>query len=256
MSIRRLNYTGRRRIRQVDAQITLQPGDDNVFRFHADLRLDTYELPENALVYVEAYRQTFWMRYRFGTIGEVHPWDEPILGEFGTCEGVLFRVRVTSAYDPRGLLLAEADKIRPRRPDREDEDRLPLLPARPDDSLGSEVFRVDFDDYPMLLINSRVGDWHGLTQDRTFQALVLPGVLREILTRILHIEQYFELDDVEDWRTQWLRFGTGLPGVAELPGEHEADRFDDWITEVAAAFARKFETMERFTRYWTGESDP
>lgn len=255
MSVRRLNFTGRKRIRQLDAQIALHPGEDGVYRFHADLRLDGYDLPDDARVFVEAYRQTSWMRFRFGTVGDIRPRDEPRLTEFGSSEGVLFRVRVTSAHAPRGLLLAEADKIRPRRPDREEEERLPLLPARPDESLGSEIYRVDFDDYPMLLINSHVGDWHALTQDRTFQALTLPAVLREILTRILHIEGYVELDDTEDWRSQWLRYAAALPGVSEPPGAHEPDRFDDWIGEAVASFARKFESLERFSRYWTGESD-
>jgi hypothetical protein len=254
MSIRRLNFTGRKRIRQVDAQLSLEQDQDN-HRFHADLRLDGYDLPTNALVFVEAYRQTSWMRFCFGTVGEIRAWDEPVLTEFGSCEGVLFRVRVTSTSSPRGLLLAEADKLRPRRPEREDEDRFPLLPARPDESLGNEIYRLDFDDYPMLLINQRVGDWQALTQDATFQALVLPGVLRETLTRILHIERYVEMEDPDDWRSLWLRFASRLPGVNERPREQEPERFDDWINDAVASFSKKFETLRRFKGYWSGESE-
>lgn len=253
MPIRRLNFTGRKRIRQVDARITIRL-DAHPQRFDAELRLEGYELPRSALVFVEAYRQTSWMRYRFGTVGEVHPQDEPSLSEFGTSEGVLFRVRVTSAASLRGLLLAEADKIRPHRADRDEGQRFPLLPARPDESLDAEICRIDFDDSPLLLINARVGDWQSLTQDPTFQALVLPAVLREVLTRILHIESYFELDD-DDWRSQWLRFAGSLPGVSVPPREQERDRFDDWIDDAVASFARKFQTMNRFRRYWTGETE-
>jgi hypothetical protein len=253
LPIRRLNFTGRKRIRQADARITIRP-DAQGFRFDAELRLDGYDLPRNALVFVEAYRQTSWMRYRFGTVSEISPLDEPRLTEFGSCEGVLFRVRVTSASSLRGLLLAEADKIRPRRTDREDDQHLPLLPARPDESLGAEIFRLDFDDSPLLLINLGVGDWQSLTQDPTFQALVLPAVLREILTRILYIEGYFELDD-DDWRSQWLRFASGLPGVTEPPKEHESDRFDDWIDDAVSSFALRVDSIERFRHYWTGETE-
>ena len=256
MSIRRLNYTGRKRILQTDCQINLEDGEGSGDRFRADLRLDTYDLPPRAPVFVEAYRQTSWMRFRFGTVAQIRPWDEPHLTDFGSCDGVLFRVRVTSPYDPRGLLLAEADKIRPRRADRDDEERYPLLPARPDENLGAQIYRVDFDDYPILLINKDVGDWQGLTQDRTFQALTLPAVLREILTRILHIERYMELDDEEDWRSSWLRFASHLPGVTDPPTETEEGRFDDWIEEAVASFSRKFGIMERFRHYWIGEPEP
>lgn len=254
MSIRRLNFTGRKRLRQVDAQISLEP-DQGDYRFHADLRLDGYDLPANALVFVEAYRQTSWMRFSFGTVADIRAWDEPLLTEFGHAEGVLFRVRVTSTSSPRGLLLAEADKLRPRRPEREDEDRFPLLPARPDESLGDEIYRLDFDDYPMLLVNQRVGDWQALTQDKTFQSLVLPGVLRETLTRILHIEQYVEIDDPDDWRSLWLRFASRLPGMNEGLREEEPERFDDWINDAVASFSKKFDTLQRFSSYWSGESE-
>ena len=256
MSIRRLNYTGRQRIRQTDCQINLEDGKDGVSRFRADIRLNDYDLPPSALVFVEAYRQTSWMRFRFGTVAQIYPWDEPHLTDFGSSDGILFRVRVTSPYGPRGLLLAEADKIRPRRADRDDQEREPLLPARPDENLGAQIYRVDFDDYPILLINKSVGDWQGLTQDRTFQALALPAVLREILTRILHIERYMELGDEDDWRSSWLRFASHLPGVTDPPTEREEDRFDDWIEEAVASFSGKFKIMERFSHYWTGEPEP
>jgi len=255
LSIRRLNYTGRKRIRQKDCQIHLEDGQNGVSRFRADIHLDDCDLPPNALVFVEAYRQTSWMRFRFGTVGEIHPWDEPRLTDFGSSEGILFRVRVTSQFAPRGLLLAEADKIRPRRADRKDEDREPLLPARPDETLGAQIYKVNFDDEPILLINKDVGDWQGLTQDRTFQALTLPVVLREILTRILHIEKYTEVDDEVDWRSSWLRFASRLRGVPDPPTEGEEDRFDDWIEEAVASFSTKYKIMERFSHYWTGEAE-
>ncbi|HEX9723992.1 MAG TPA: hypothetical protein VGC53_06885 [Vicinamibacteria bacterium] len=255
MSIRRLNYTGRKRIRQTDCQINLEAEEGGVSRFRADIRLDGYELPPNALVFVEAYRQTSWMRFRFGTVGQIRPWDEPRLIDFSSSEGVLFRVRVTSQFAPRGVLLAEADRIRPRRADREDEDREPLLPARPVENLGAQIYKVDFQYEPILLINKDVGDWQGLTQDRTFQALALPVVLREILTRILHIEKYTELDDEVDWKSKWLRLATRLPGVTDPPLEGEGDRIDDWIDDAVASFSRKFKIMERFSHYWTGERE-
>jgi hypothetical protein len=238
----------------VDAEIAIHE-DHGHHRFSATLRLQEYGFPPDALVFVEAYRQTSWMRFPFGTVVENRPRAELRLTEFGSPEGVLFRVRVTSAHSPRGLLLGEADKIRPRRADRSEDQRFPLLPARADESLDAEIYRIDFDDHPILLINQKVGDWQALTQNPTFQAFVLPGVLRQILTRILHIDGSTALDDPDDWRSLWLRFASRLPNVTEPPKVDEVGRFDDWIDDAVESFSRKFRTMDRFHRFWTDESE-
>jgi len=253
MPIRRFNYTGRKRLKQTDTRITLcEPGNGTV-TFDADLDLSRYELPDEALVSVEAQRQTSWMRFPFGAVGELRVPDDRELREFDWPEGILFRVRVTSEKQPRGLLLAEASRIRPRRREEVEEERVPLLPVKPDEGLDDEVFRVDFSDRPTLLINSRVGDWRSAAKDPVFTAMAYPGAMREILARILYVEHYHDKDDDEDWRSQWLRYASLLPGVTDLPGEREEDRFDDWIDEAVASFCRRFRMYERFSGYWTGE---
>ncbi len=253
MAVRRFNYTGRKRIRQSDTSITVRESVDGTPEFDTNLALAEYELPANAVVSVEAYRQTSWMRFPCGTVADIQLPADRTLSEFDSAEGVLFRVRVTSVDEPEGLLLAEADRIRPRRPDEVQEKRVSLLPARPDGSLGDQVFRVDFSDHPLLLINSRVGDWHSVATDPGFVSMVLPAVLREILTRILWIEDYHETDDLSDWRAQWLTFAMRLPGVGGLPAQEEQDRIDDWIDEAATAFCRRFGIYGRFGQYWAGE---
>ncbi len=253
MAVRRLNYTGRRRIRQVDARITLEEGDEP--RFSADLQLAEYSFEDSARVFVEAYRQTTWMRFDFGTVGELRVPPDCRLSEFDTSDAVLFRVRVTSDADRHGVLLAEADRIRPRRPDTEEDNRVPLLPVKPDGDLGDEVFRVDFSDRPLLLVNSRLGDFRAVARNPVFASLTYPAAMREILTRIIRMDQHLDTEDAVDWRSRWLRFATMLPGVSELPPHHDDESVDDWIQEAVGAFCRQFHMMARFGQYWTEEGD-
>lgn len=255
MAIRRLNYTGRKRIGQNDARITICESASGPSTFEAGLRLQNYGLPAEAQVFVEAYRQTSWMRFAFGTVGTTTSPDDRRLAEFDNIEAVLFRVRVTSGTEPRGLLLAEADRIRPRRPEEREEERIPILPVKPDADLREEVFRVDFNDAPVLLVNSRTGDWRAAVRQPAFVSLVFPAVVREILTRILCIEQYFETEDSQDWKSHWLRYASLLPGMPELPEEHAEAQINDWIDDAVASFCRKYHVMERFGQYWSGEGE-
>lgn len=252
MPISRLNYTGRKRISRKNARVKVNQRDDEVPTFDVELSLQEYRLPDNALVFVEAYQQTRWMRFPFGKAGSIVPPSDLRLTEFESTEGILFRVRVTSAADPEGKILAEADAIPVRASDDLDEDRLPLLPVQPAE-LDQLIWKVDFTHQPVLLINKSAGDWRGLAVSPMFLSLVCPAALREILTRILFQEDYPDLEDREDWKTRWLLFGKSLPGIGEIPEEAEKDRFEDWIESVVEAFARQKSLLDKFLGFWQGE---
>jgi hypothetical protein len=250
--IRRYNYTGRKAIDRSDANMRIE---DAPLRFHAALALDDYGLPADGKVFVDAYRQTNWMRFDFGTVGAVKAPGDLRLSEFDTREGILFRVRVTATASPEGRLLAEADQISPVHiKETGEESREPLLPIKPAD-LGEEVFRVDFSDRPILLINNQFGDWRALARSPFFVCMALPQALREILTRIFRVEACFDTDDPEDWRARWLRFAAALPGSSEPPQEEEGDRFDDWVNDAVDAFARMHGMKNRFNLYWSGGAE-
>ena len=256
MAVRRINFTGRKRLKRTDARVYLYPSDVGPAEFDLNLKLDAYGLPADACVSVEAYRQTSWMRFSCGTVADTRLPDYRRLVEFGSTEAVLFRVRVTSTAAPEGLLLAEADRIQPRAADEIDEDRLPLLPVVPSDDLRDEIVRIDFTDSPKLLINTRVGDWRSVARSPVFISLTYPAVMRDVLTRALHIDNDFGRDDLSEWQAQWLQFCVRLPGVAEAPaGDEELDKIDDWIEDAVAAFARKNRILKKFATYWVrGES--
>lgn len=252
MPLRTLNYTNRQRIRREDARITIREEKSGAC-FDASLRLADYKLPGDARVFVEAYRQTQYMRFDFGQAGAMRIPDDRSLSDFDSAEGVLFRVKVVTAADPHGLLQAEADQIRPRKSTDEDENRIPLLIPRPSWDLGEEIWALEYDAQDTrLLINATLGDWKAMARDPVFVALVYPSALRSILWRILKDEGWRDTEDMDDWRSRWLRFAAGLPGVGDLPAEDDEDRINDWIDTAASAFCRHHNIRATYERYWTG----
>ena len=68
--LRTLNFTGRRKIPREAAQITLHREADGGVTFEADLRLDDFEFPTHAQIFVEAFFKTNTERFAWGTVGE------------------------------------------------------------------------------------------------------------------------------------------------------------------------------------------
>lgn len=253
MSVRTLNYTGRKRIRREDARIAIREEKKGPV-FDAGLTISGYGLPADAHIFVEAYRQTHYMRFDFGRVGAPTIPSDRFLHDFESAEAILFRVKVVTDASPHGMLLAEADQIRPRKSADEEESRIGLLPVVPSDDIGDEIWRLEFDDQQtLLLINSKLVEWRAAARDPVFLSLVYPGVFRTILSRILVQEGYRDTDDENDWQARWLRFAVSLPGVGEVPGENEQpDRIDQWIDRAVSAFCYRHGTWESYERYWMG----
>lgn len=251
--IRRLNYTGRLRIVREDARFTVTERKDMAAVFKAELDLSGYGLPEDARVHVEAYRQTSWMRFPFGTVGKLLPPSSTELVEFDSAEAILFRVRVTSSDGTVGKLLAEADRIRGRKTDEVEQDVDPLLPVIPGE-LGAQVWALEIEESPRLVINRELWDWKAVALTPGFVSLVYPAVLTQILGTILIEDEYFDLDDPDDWRSRWLQFATLIPRVSDIPDPK--DKPDDvkvWISDVVSNFCRHQSMLVRFLTFWRPE---
>ncbi|MFQ5688063.1 MAG: hypothetical protein ACE5GV_15555, partial [Candidatus Scalindua sp.] len=125
----RLNYTGRKKIFRHDISITVFDSN-GILSFDADLNTDNYKLPEGAEIFVEAYRQAVWMRFPYGTVKDRKQPENRRLSDFDSLDGILFRVKITQSDGVHGKLLAIAERIKPRKPEDEDENRECILPAR------------------------------------------------------------------------------------------------------------------------------
>jgi len=249
--IRRFNYTGRKKILRDDVPISLT-GEKPLWSFNADLgALITYDLPLESRVYVEAYEQTSYMRFDFGTIGNIKSLspENRVLTEFEGSDGVRFRVKVVDA-SPDAKLLGEADGILPLSPEEAEQNKLPLLPIRSHD-LGQEVWRIDFQDgvqdRPTLLVNQYIDDRTAFVRSPAFMSLAWPALLREILVKILVIDKHQDTDELGEWRSMWLNFAKRfVPGKA-IPADIEMA--DEWISEAVSAFTARHTLLAKFKEH-------
>lgn len=214
------------------------------------LALDSYSLPVDARVFVEAYRQTVCERFSLNTVASCNtPWIGK-LDSFGSPGGVLFRIKVTSQPAPKGLLLAIADRIRPVTDKSPTRSFLSVLPK----NLGEQAFRVAWDgsDEPLLEVNKRLGK--EIVHSTEFRALAMPAVMQEILTRFLVIEKRTDMGEDSSACTHWLNFGTRMAGrkPPEPVGDDEEEPYLDWIDDAIRGFCEHNRLSSKFD---VGESD-
>ena len=250
----RIQFTGRKRLTSNDVGIVLHDQAEPLAFAINRLSLERHELPGNALVRVEAYRRTVYVPFELGTVSDLRiPDGSTPLTEFDRLpDGVRFRVKVTSVDGLNaGQLLAESGGIAP---DWSSGGKESLLPVRPED-LDHEVFRLDMDDGPVLLINNKIDQWRQVALSDPFVSLVYPAALRAILTEILRQEAP-DLNDNEDWRTLWLRLAVRQNRADPLPA-NDSDEADKarWIDDVVAAFCKSKRTYDAFIKNWDAEAD-
>jgi len=257
MPIRRINFTGRCKILREDVQVWARRDNDGVLAFEASVKLVDYGLPDDALVSVEAYRREIYMRFPHGTVAAPRfPGQVPCrLTRFTSTDGLLFRVKVTATGDPPGVLLAEADRIPVSDDEEQPDNRIALLPPAPAE-LGQETWRVDLmgANGPVLLINSRVGDWKAVAASPVFRSLVYPAAMRQVLWHIYKVEETRTIDDNDDWRCRWLTFAAALPGAGEPPLASDDDQqWSDWISSSVNSFAHRHAMLDHYSTFLAAE---
>lgn len=238
----RLNWTNRKRIERADVGIVVSQRE-NEPEFSATIDLTRYDLPPDCRVVIEAYRQTMWRRFSFGTVAFIRAQEVCSLAAFGDPDGVQFRVKVLSGTRDDGRIWAEADQLPFISQDQQDASRRSLLPTRGDD-LEESVWELEFDETssgPMLVVNNRLGDWRQIVKAIEFRSLVYPEVLRQILRRAMDEHD----DDVTGWQADWLQFAGELPGVGARHSETNQDDVVVWIDGVVRAFSRQQKFCER-----------
>ncbi len=241
--LRRFNATERQRIDREDALVRIlpfTPEDEGARKFELELDLTIYGFPTDAQVRVEAWRSNIVERWEFGSVGQPAPgtlFTQPMQTAPVTSQ---FKVKVV-AGDGSGKLLGASADIRPKLPT---ESLIPLIPQ----DLGDEVWRVDFgddSDLPELAVNCKIEAISEIVRnDAAFRALVMPQVLRTVLTQIIFVEGGDDDDTDEQWYSGWFRLAKSIaPGeVPKLSDRDDSGQQADarkWIERVVAEFAAK-----------------
>jgi hypothetical protein len=246
--IRKFNYTDRTRIERKDVEINLQNEDERLF-FTVNLNnLPSYGFPPQSLIFIEAYRQTNWMRFSFGKISSPNPIGDFCLNDFDSAEGILFRIKIIE-NDKSHKIIGSADAIPFVKPISKLETRESLLPVQPSNELGELIYMLDFrEGNPKLLINKYAGDYNVIARSSSFISLVYPEVFRHILTNIL-INQGDFADDTQEWQKKWVSFAKCHRGVGELNDNYDEDEKNEWINSVIKVFAKNIKCLALFEEH-------
>jgi hypothetical protein len=234
MTIRRFNYTSRKRIPRSDVMITLRNEADGGLSYMADLEF-TDEFPPAASVLIEAHQQARYQRFDHGTIANPSsPAWEP-LRDFVAEERPRFRVKVVDISDEgRGRLLGAASGLIAGMEGQDPATRVSLLPVEPA-VLRHQAWKLAIHPSPVHQVNSKVGDWKAVAASDEFRWLVYPEAVRQVLRTILFELEQDECEDMHRWPDQWLYFALQLPGVGPLPANDRELR-EDWIEDVVEQF--------------------
>jgi hypothetical protein len=234
VSVSHFNYTGRQRVRREHIKVAVA-GQPPEVTIAVSFQLDDYRFPESASVVLEAQAGWTLQRFDWGRIGLITPPASLSLEEFDSLAGLLFRLKVVGRGVNDGIILGEADRIRPSGTI-EGASQRSFIIVRPGD-LGQVPWRLDFDEnQPLLIINRRLGDYHELLQRKEVAALLLPEVLRQVLTRAASAGS--DQDDDDSWQNQVIRFGEKI-GDVSLPESDDDDEIARWTRDVVETFCRR-----------------
>jgi len=249
--IRRFNYTGRRKLPRENINLRLIR-NGSAMTFSAEINgFESLDLPGSAQVFVEAYHQATYMRFDFGTIAQLQIPPDRQLTAFYDGSPVNFRVKVVEASGEAGRILAVADHLNPVRED-DDSKRDPLIPVRMVGGMGQEIWRVVWDATgPVLELNQeQAGIKETILQKHIFRSMVLPEVLRTVLTRIL-MDEMDKDEENADRAKLWLKFVATIHDEAE-PDDRESPTVDNWVNRVVQSFCSR----HRFFDAWRTAQQP
>lgn len=234
---RTINHTGRKRIE--NSEVSFEILETTPLSFETNFTLDFSEYPEDAKVYVEAYYKETRQRFSYGTASKIVPPQNTVLNDIDTSGSTLFRILIVDESGVHGLLLASGDSFRAK-PKDEDSKKSSLFSVSTKD-IGQLVWKVDFPDNisPELYLNNKVpGVLERLKSDTTFQALILPAALKEILIHYIHSDP----DEEDDSYKKWMGFSHHIAG--EMPDDSGTAEKHEWVEEVVAEFANKFSLVD------------
>ncbi len=245
MTLRRFNFTGRKRIPHRNAVITVLDEPSDGLRFSVLLDFEDSDLPDEARVVVEVFREMWLERVDAGSVKDVAS-EERELGPVAVPSelkgAVKYKIKVV---DPRdGRLLAASTPITLI----DGDTGRSILPVCEMTDAESDhlVWKLELDsetsDGPILYVTRPPGKQE--VRSSYFQALVFPEVLRRVLTFIAEEDRHFDYD-TDEWQHAWITF------AARFAGGPGADT-RGWIDDAVSAFAQHLELAAKY-RAWFDE---
>ena len=242
---RRINFTGRKRIRREEISIRLlESRRGEPLRAKATLSLEDHGFPASAAIAIEAYHRSTGMRFDCGTVGKPAIPEALVLDEVDQGGNLLFRVKIIATEGDSGRILGSAERISPTSDD-DDENKRALFPVLYR-SLGEEVWKVDvaYEERPALVLNREIpGIRHRLKTDALLQGLLFPAAFRVVLENLARDDDEGD-DEEEGWRAEWLQFCRERLGIDDEPPPKTSQEQDDWIDYAVQRFCQEYGFMK------------
>lgn len=247
--IKRVNFTGRKRVARQHVKIELLDGAPR--SFNAQVDLNGTQFPPGAAVFLEATcaGSNRVLRFPAGATGD------DMLAAHGELTGlesnrIIFSLKIVDQTQRFGRLLGVSDGIQVERSgDDTISGRRGILAIEPSDSLGHRLWALEFkDQYVSLLVNRDVPE---LTEragsDPLFYAIVFPEAMRQVLHKAIDENRSSQEDDDDHWAVAWLKFGRDLHPMRESsPEKDDNDAREEWIADVVEAFCQKHDLKTRY----------
>lgn len=245
--IKRVNFTGRKRIPRNRVEIEVYDGAPR--QFAASIDISQYGFPADAEVVIEATcaGSTNICRFEFGNAGELkQPKDCLLAGLAG--ENVFFSLKVVDRTDEFGRILGIAENIRPIKAGKQTSTgRRGILPIERV-PMGQELWRLDFKDQDVFLCVNE--DVENLSErfgfDPLFFTTIYPGIIRTILYRGIGEQPDIDSDD-DRWPVLWLNFGRRLHSAhSDPPAPDDVDQCEEWVEDVVEQFCRLHRLRQKY----------
>jgi hypothetical protein len=247
--IKRVNFTGRRRVPRERIMIEVFDGDPRTF--DAAIDLSDFDAPKDAQVVLEATcaGSNTIPRFEWGTVGTPKPsTNRQLVGLHG--HNIFFSLKIIDRTEQVGRILGLAEVIRPiKGGEKTATGRRGILPVESAD-LGHEPWRLDFRSEDVyLMVNEKIPDLKDRVRfDPQVYSLIYPPVVRSILQRALQ-EPVEEDDSSDHWATLWRQFGQTLHAEkTKAPVEESEEEQEEWISEVVDSFCRDHSLVENFAK--------
>lgn len=245
---RTFNYTNRKKIDKKQALFSFKERDGQSPEFDVVFNINADDYPANTSLYVEAYYKETRQRFDCGKFPNIRKPANRVLDQIDLSGPTLFRVLVVDESGRHGQLLASGSQFRAD-VDSDSQDRTSILPVRKH-PLEQQTWRVHFESgaAPELHLNSKIYRVIELMRtDPTFQALVLPAVLREILTHYVWNDD----DPDDEYCGRWMAFASLF--AEQKPASEDPMELTDWVNEVVDGFSTRFHLADRLINASEGE---
>lgn len=208
------------------------------------------EFPGSSVIRVQAYLGSREESFEFGSIQNAE-FGKRQIQSFTSDDDIRFRIMIVDTQQKRGLLLGFADNVRPNSNSQSgSESIIPVLI----DKLDGEVYRIQFDgeNGPLAVLNESLdnelnqGIKAVFRANPYFRALVLPSIMREVLTHIYIVfGEDYPSDEAPNWVIKWDAFAKNHnpePLPEYDPRDPEPRR--QWVNNAISNCASSFDAVK------------